>query len=415
MAEGQPRSPKEISAQIAATVGEKVTNPLARTNNSLPVIGTERGSGREVNITDPNPDRRPRQSGFDVTGPEPIQIGIPESMIKPAPERRAELIAAALAPSERIVDPETGQNFNVTRMNWDNFGPDKPVTVYLNFLGNENDERESRLRLEAIALQNPDMAFVAIDHPGHGGTDKLTRAQKSTKKTDSYYAIADGMLRVAHEMGINEDNKLNLSGESLGAFGALALAVRAREHGYDVGKLLLYELPGVQDTSTVRLMLNQQGEFGKLDIAHGLPHDPELQRATFLDLPPKEKGKEDRKVQMRVVKNMHPIRYARMMSQDTAYDRLSLALSTQPDMEVVFINGSESTISPLPKVNELADRLRSDLDPNGTYPEARRRVGQNIYSGEGHFAIANPDRLGSNMRLLLTPLAEPKNPAPQAA
>lgn len=401
MSEVPNPSPKEVSEGIGTTVGEKITHPLARTNNGLSIVGTDRNTGKHVAIPNLNPP-------FIVEGVS----GIPP---KQSPEVRARLVARAIKPSERLADPETGRYLNVTRMNWDKFGPDTPVTFYLNFLGNENDVRESRLRLEAIALQNPDMAFVAIDHPGHGGSDKLKGDQKSANPKDSYLAVADSMLRVAGTLGIDETNQLNLAGESLGAFGALALAHQAKEHGYKVGKLILFELPGVEDMGTVKIMQNQMGEFGLLDLAHGIHHDEELQHATFLDLPSKEKAKQDRSVQIHSVTHHHPIRYARMMGKNTAHDRLQMAMHTQPDMDVVLINGSDSTISPLSAVNPLVDRLRDELDPENTHPEQRKRIQQVIIPGEGHFAAANPDRLGSMMRVSLSPRARHTTEAPKAA
>ncbi len=290
---------------------------------------------------------------------------------------------------------EKGQKlnvFNVFTANWDQ-KDSNPTLVFWGNYTNAHGVGESNERLVQLAHQMPEYALFAIDHPGFGDSDKMTCEQ--VKK--GFLEVVDSELRVMKELGIKE---VILDGQSMGAFTALAVALKASEYEIKVKKLILEELPGFEKLSTLELGKRVLDENSKLDIYHGLPESPRMIKAAGLLLSNGQCNR-DALVGLTVPFRVDPFfRYARAMAKGDAGD-WARELFKSPQIaeieEIVFMNGNDSTVSPDNQIQALVDSLREVK--NGAYKDRINRV---IFPGFGHLATVNAPVHAANIKLTVT-------------
>jgi pimeloyl-ACP methyl ester carboxylesterase len=350
---------QKISAEIVAKKGGLIEHPFARFN---------------LNLDGQNPDWHPAPQSGLVDMDHTVPDGLRHEMGEAHPE----------------IDAATGQMLNTVHANWDRLIPDTAVTVFEASYHNAIEGPSTFYRGVEIAHQMPDTPFIMFDDPSEGGSDPMRKEQKTAKPEESYFAIADAKLRILAEKGIK---KLNLVGQSKGAFGALAMAVRAHEFGMTVENLELVELPGTEDVNLLLFGKRFMGESKYLDLYQATPLDPEMVHAGGLDKSPKERNADLKDWVKSAPKSDPRFTYARSMSKKTAPDRLHSVIDTQPDAKITLVNGTLSSISRTGPVRQLI------ADINAEHPGRVREI---MYPGEPHSVMESAKRFGSLTKQIIT-------------
>lgn len=302
---------------------------------------------------------------------------------------------------EELPDEETadrGQRLGVLTANWNK--KDKPVNVFWGNYMNKHSEGESNYRLVELAHQMPEYPLLAIDYPQFGNSDKLTDEQR-----DDFSLVLDAQLRVMKKLGVKD---ANFMGMSQGGFTALEAAVMANKYGITVHTVIDAEGPGVKKMSKGRLMVNTVREFAALPLYHSHPEDPRMIKAAGMLNPIREQLTGMVKGFARVLFKEDPwLRQVGPMAEESIEANATQLLSEQGDSidQLVFINGSESTVSPERDVNRIAQNLEA-LD-GGKYKNKIRRI---LYPGMGHLAQVNARVFASNVRLILEGSSLPETP-----
>lgn len=290
-----------------------------------------------------------------------------------------------LQPSEKVKDPKTGQEFNLIMFNWEGFDPKtKPhVLVFLPPYNNAVETGATNYRSEQLGRQI-DGPVLSIDHPGMGQSDALTPNQKlSLASEDGYGAIAEAELRVMREMGITD---IDIVGQSMGAWAAVALARKAEAQGVKVHNLIVVDSPGVTEMTSGELTRGEMSEGKHLDLYQSKPYDPEMRAAS---------GQQDSKIKKNIglarwalstLTNDPRGIYRKAMGRDLLGKDIEEALQTNPDLNVKIVNGTASQISPSEANAELVKTLKK------THPE---RVSQAIFPGEPHLVMEPAKRFAS--------------------
>jgi pimeloyl-ACP methyl ester carboxylesterase len=303
---------------------------------------------------------------------QPVRLSVPEQIPS------ARLLSEVENP-QLIADPQTGQQLNTILANREVLAgnPDQAVTVWSSlYMNTINNDDENAYRILELARQMPNRSVLAFDYPNMGGSDRLTPEQKSTKKKDSYFEVADAQLRIMKELGIT---KINLVGSSMGGFASLALAVRAAKHGVQVENLIVIDSPGGKHMPAPLLTFRDLREAGNLDRYHSSPADPAMEVS-------RKKISVGKALSDWLTKDPWFV-YLRSMTKATIFDRAVTALTDQPDMNLVFVNGSESQVSPVRTITDIVKRLQDQV--------GKERVSQILFSGEGHLTNVQPKRLAS--------------------
>lgn len=333
-----------------------------------------------------------------------------------------EKIQKELATATFLTDPETGQKFGAIEANMDKLDPEAPledqtaVNIVLNLYGNsisdkntripnENEEvnngrkarNEMKYRIEQISrLGNP---TISIDPPSVGKSDWIRWNQLSKNPKDSYFAIADAQLRAVRARGVK---RINLMGQSFGAFQAAALAVRAAEFGIKVDNVLLYEPTGVVGMSAFELGRLNKEEYKLLDFHSSTPYDTEMVTAAGVGTIKQKNAADIIKLGAKFLLSDPLFLYASFMAPATLQDRIGQIFQNQkehfPDMKqtrIRILSGELSTICPWKQAKEIVD----------SYPDqkANQQLKYEFYPGEGHLAFINAKRWLGDVRLRLYP------------
>ncbi len=327
-----------------------------------------------------------------------------ESGLPPLPSYDTEGVVEALKNPEKISDPETGQQFRVVKLNWqereslsvdqvDN--PQQRPLMYIPEYGwSAAHEGPIQLRLEELVRQTGRPVF-SIDHPGWG-SDNLTEEQKKALKTDEGYGpIAEAQLRVMKEMGIKD---VDLVGISMGAWSAASLAEKAEQEGIKVHNLVVMESPGVEEMSATKLMSGEISEAKRLELYHSMPYDVRLR-----ELSGHFKSAFRRNIDL--VKwglggmKAGGSKYIQAMGRETLGNHLGKAIESNPDLHVQVMNGTDSKVSPSGANASLVNALQE------RFPE---RIHQSVFPGDSHSFGENPQRFASVVRLALEPSSQEK-------
>ncbi len=365
-----PSNYRVAAEAVTNKQSSRVTNPIARTNMSLGGV---------------NPD-------FAPSSP----LSLPD-------HRYTEALKKELGTQILVSDPESGQRLNLLKANWGEFTGEESVTVFLPPYNNAIGVGSTHHRVAELARQLA-TPVVAIDHPGMGGSDRLTKEQK-TGKEDSYLSVADAELRVLKSLGVKE---INLAAVSMGAFAALAIAAQAAEQGIIVRNAVLIELPGVEKMSSTELGKRFLASGETLALHQASPFDPAMVESSGLHNSAVKQTRDLLSWAASTPGNDPFLRYWRGMSHYTAEGRAVKALSSQAElrsleevgvdekpsepMQITFINGGISTVSPLKEVTNIARKLKKD------YPDQVRQL---IFPGEDHPVMENAKRFGAITKLVL--------------
>ncbi|MGI8419173.1 MAG: alpha/beta hydrolase [Candidatus Levyibacteriota bacterium] len=379
--QGQPKEKPEIHTLNGAK------DAFWRFNNSVVRPIPQDLTGQSFDT--PNPDFFPLST--NESGVASIQnLSLEEALGKtqvllPSPEPGIpQRLRAEIAQQQIRHDPETGQGLNSVFLNREALTkhPNNAVSVYsglyLNVIGEKD---ESQQRLLELAKRMPNRALISFDYPGMGASDHMTEEQKDTSKQTGYFAVADAQLRILQDMGIT---KINVFGISQGGYASLALADRANEFGITVENAIIIGTPGVGHTPLPIIGAREGLAFTQLDVHHSSPADPEMWEATHAEHP------DEPNLVAELMRKDPWARYARMMTKDTVYERARKALIEHPGLRILFVSGSEDSISPLKKLNTVISKLKAEFDGI-----SRARVNQVIKPGEGHLAEVHPKELAS--------------------
>jgi pimeloyl-ACP methyl ester carboxylesterase len=295
---------------------------------------------------------------------------------------------------------EKGQRLNVLTANWDKKDSGKPVNMFFGNYTNAHGVGESNERLVQLAHQMPDNALLAIDHPQFGDSDKMTREQRR----EGFMKVVESELRVMKKLGVKE---VNLMGQSMGAYTVLSMALAAEKYGIKVKNLILEEIPGVDEMSALGLGKRTLGENSKLDVYHALPEDPRMIKAAGMLKSPPARLKDLVTGLVKLPTKFDPfLRYGRALAKgDTKEKAVELAWSRQIDNidQIVFMNGSESTVSSEKGIKDIVDGLREIMKVKSAVKgeEKKEKIRRIIFPGFGHLATVNARVHAANVKLIL--------------
>lgn len=366
MAEGS-FSPEELkddiqkAAKVEKEQGPLIANPIARFN---------------LNLNDANPDVQPT----------------PESGLEPWPDPTLpEVLKKELSSPEKIADPQTGQQFNVLKLNWSKLEDSdvKRVMINLPSYNNVITKGGTNYRIQELARQI-EAPLLVIDHPNMG-SDPLTQEQiEGLKSDDGYGIIAEAELRIMQALGIKE---ITLVGQSMGAWAASSVAPRAEKYGIKVANLVIVDSPGVEefnpDGQGSEIGMKEIAEGQYLDLYQSRPYDPKLREATGQHLPQEEKNAALGEWVMSAMHNDPDGVYRQAMSKKSLPGLLRRTLATQPDAQVRIINGTISGVSPTRGNAEMAKELREEFPG---------RVAQSVYPGEPHLVMESAKRFAAAVK-----------------
>lgn len=303
-----------------------------------------------------------------------------------------------LQTTETITDPKTGQKITVMKLNWEAFDPDnkdaaaRPI-VFLTQYNNGvlNGPENNRLRELARLTGRP---VIGLNYPGMQSED-LTQEQKDALDSGEGYAkVAAAQLRAMKEQGMTD---IDITGASMGAWAAAALAAEASDIKINVHGLHLVEPPGVVKVKPLELAKRMGA--ADLDLAQSAPYDPDTRKAGGWDKPLKRLLSIAGFVTS-APKNDKMFRYAKSMAQEPIATSLDKAMATNANLQITIETGSESKISPIHGVNQLVNHLRGNND-------GASRVSQIIEPGGDHASFENgkiyADKVVNALRKLKVP------------
>ncbi len=361
-----PRAQKLVDKK-----GKLIQNPMARINLGLTAVDKD---GKVIKL---NQDWQPTpESGLPQT-PEPVP---------------SEKLLQEMKSTEKVVDPETKQKFNIIKANWEKLSKEgqERVLVFLPPFNNAIEKGATNYRIQELARQL-EMPTLAIDQPSIGGSDKITDKQKEAMKTGvGYKSIAEAELRVMKELGIKE---IDLVGQSMGAFTAAEIARVASEYGIKVKNLVLIESPGIEDVSLMELAKRFLAEKKYLALYQSAPYDPRMREASGFAKGSLEQSWDLISWGASIFKNSG-ISYAEMMRKKVVPEYLKESLGANPELELTVINGTLSTVSPAEANNQMVEELKT-----AGYSD---RVHHMTLPGLGHTALENARFFGSTTKLALT-------------
>lgn len=372
---------KAKAEKVVAKKEKLLTNPMARAN----VIGLHEPATEEVVENGVRVIRK--KLGKLIGDWQPTR----ESGLPPVPEpSSSETLLQEIKSGEKVTDPESGQQFNVLKLNWEKMkSGNERVLVFLPPFNNAIEEGSTNYRIQELARQL-EMPTLAIDHPSVGGSDNLTDTQKDAMRTgDGYIEIARAELRTMQEMGIRE---IDIVGQSMGAFTGAEMARVANEFGIKIKNLLLIESPGVEDVSLKEIAQRFLSEGKYLDLYQSAPYDPAMREASGLTGSTLERQWDLLSWGASVFKNSG-IKYAEMMRKKVVPSYLREALGKSPDMRLTVINGTISTVSPDKANNQMVEELKAE-----GYGDRVRHI---TLPGEPHTVLENAKRLAATAKLVL--------------
>lgn len=288
--------------------------------------------------------------------------------------------------------PESeGQRLEVHTANRSHFGMGETVISWSGNHGNIHGLGESQERLFVMAERLPDYGLVAINPPQVGESDGMTPEQRR----DVLNQVAHAELRIMKELGVES---AVFAGQSMGAELALLKAMHAHEYDIAVENVILEELP--DDPNTLRLMKNTLHELGTTLLRAHTRGNTRLTRAAGLLKSQFEQVKDNLRFQKRMVTKTDPLlRYGRALAhphnQKYATNLLTNQVGSRKDfgdlrigdfLKITFVNGSESTVSPLTRINPMIDELKAMAA--GRFAD---NIDQVIIPGAGHLATVAPE------------------------
>lgn len=348
--EGDFNIPKDIkaAAKLEERKGHLIDNPIARFNMGLEGL---------------NPDWQPKGERVEA---------------KPTPES----LKKELQNIERFPDPVTGQNFGVLRLNWEKFGPDSRVMVFIPSYGNTIEMSTNNYRLEELT-KYLEVPVLAIDHPNSGGSDKWTDEQRDIlAREKSYRAIAEAQLRMMKAQGIKE---IDLVGQSMGGWAIAEIARQAAHHGIKVKNLVVIEAPGVEDFTSKEMQDNLLSEFKYLGLAQSRPYDPRMREAGGQHKSAFERAMGHAQFYMATKFKRDPGGlYSDSMIGESLPTILEESLRLNPDLHLTVVNGTTSKVSPRESNSRMVKKLR-----DAGFQDRVRHI---MLPGEGHFAMESSKR-----------------------
>lgn len=355
----------------------------------------------------------------------PVQIkpksGTPEDDKLPEPfetQKPSDRLEQELHTIHKLEDPATGQKLTALLINWDQFTriPDGEKRRLLLYLPGYNTDIQNELELGRIKQLAAELGtpMMAINYPGIG-SDKLTKEQRRAYKAgDGDRAVADAILRCIEELGATD---IDTAGISNGAWANVAIAARAKDHGIEVHDVALMATPGLEEMSPVELM-KREAEGGKtLPVYQSTgPYDPNVRLAAGLVNPVEGiKGLASFILTSPFHDRMY--RYVRAMAAGNLAKNAREALATQKDLVFHVIHGTEDAVSTAEANNAFVEQMQrefpgEEVETTITYlddgvekekPDSyiQNRVTQQIYPGDTHGFVENPQRYAAVVKSVL--------------
>lgn len=316
-----------------------------------------------------------------------------------------EAIQAGLPSFEFFEDPQTGQKLRVRRFNWPADGDVSERTVGAIFsqfsvtISLDHIEYQNSLTAKAMGPTDPPKELwsylpeevggsplLVIENPGYGKSDKLTDTQKAELRLfGGFHSVAESMLGVMSSLGVK---KVNLSGYSMGADIAAAVAARAKtkekDYGIEVENLFVMESPRTTVQPPLTLVKNFMGEGKNLKFAWKKTGDPVLKKVAKVGLNSPLKG---------------ATTYGRALYRGGLNQDLLAALSNQPNIRLTIGSSGASKISASETNPHASAALYQWLKMH--FPEPHR-VRQIVMPGESHAFGDNAQRNVALNRFVLT-------------
>lgn len=302
-----------------------------------------------------------------------------------------ESLAEEIKKGERIADPETGQNFNVLRLNWDKFTDH--ALVFLPAYNDRIEKREINMRLKELARQTG-VPTLSIDFPHMGESDDLTPEQvKCLKEEKSYREVAKAQIRVLESLGIKN---IDIVGISMGGWAAAEIAKSASDSSITVDNAIIIDAPGVEefdDKGFIDELSKREMSQGKyVDLYQSAPYNPEMRKAGIQD-----KSEVTKKINVvrwlaRTFRQDPGGVYKKAMARKTLPETLHEALKRNPKLKVTDIHGTTSPVSPTEANREMMSGLKSE------FGERTREI---MLPGEGHMLMENATRFAPTVKMVL--------------
>lgn len=299
-----------------------------------------------------------------------------------------------------IEDPETRQTLRVAILNEEALKKgDTPTILTLQY--NIGIEHKPILYLaqEMAAESKP---IIIVESHSVGESSDMTRKQaKSLRENDNPFSQLSKSMYRALEPLLGNTCEIDLAGYSQGALIALSLAEQADDFGFTVKTLFALEIPGVKDFTERKKLKKTKASIGimkafasdapNLSFYEKDPHDKKQREASGVDNkknPVKTYAKLGKDLVLKPMRRKGMFTaYPAGMSRRIVPYMLKSALESQPDMRVIFINGSKSTIS-------------SSKDLNNSIPQGMQsRVRRIILPGDTHAVGERAKRIGNLYRL----------------
>jgi pimeloyl-ACP methyl ester carboxylesterase len=305
--------------------------------------------------------------------------------------------------TEKFTDPLTGQVIKFVRYNWEQRQPGETVTVSMPAYNTRTDKNTSAsVRDAELAAQMPDRPMIAIMHPGMGSGRIKGVLRKDLGTQDSYFGIADAQLRLLKSLGIgsSQADRIDLVGESMGAFAALAVATRAKAHDLTVNRLALSALVGVEERDPKEMGRAMMDSGKYLAPAWVGPFDPYIYNAGLLHRSSLRQLVGTATWGARLILNdplIHKFPYARAMAEKTATKRLLQVLRDNTNSSVVLIAGTDDLVSRYEAINKTVKQVRESEPTFGS-----NRLARIVFQGGTHQVMENPLRYAATVKSVLT-------------
>lgn len=324
----------------------------------------------------------------------PFMIADPLETVEGMSKQRINAIIANRTGNMVITNMDGIETFQV-------IDPEKPVLINMEYFGNKANVRETNYRIGEKARQNADSLVITFDAPNQGSSDSLTERQLTDLRDGNgdMDEIGATYLRIIKSMGIRV---IDVEGSSMGSRLALSVSSQAADYDIRVRKVILNDAPGVDqhDISLAELFGRNAADFASLSLMHSNPLDELMFEASGMDRSNLEQTLEKLWVGATLLDDDPWLLYSRALRKATVEKSVRNILQTQPDASVTFVNGGASHLSPKDQLHRVVKKLKHELDPDGTRPNQRQRVGTIIKPGVSHFAEAQPQFIGARTRYI---------------